>query len=31
MLLVEDVDNGEFLRELFLAMGNEPETKKTGK
>lgn len=27
MLLVEDVDNGEFLRELFLAMGNEPETK----
>lgn len=28
MLLVEDVDNGEFLRGLFLAMGNEPETKK---
>ena len=27
MLLIEDVDNGEFLRELFLAMGNEPETK----
>lgn len=27
MLLVEDVDNGEFLRELFLATGNEPETK----
>jgi TfoX/Sxy family transcriptional regulator of competence genes len=27
MLLVEDVDNGEFLRGLFLAMGNEPETK----
>lgn len=31
MLLVEDVDNGDFLRELFRAMGNEPETKKTGK
>jgi len=27
MLLAEDVDNGEFLRELLLAMGNEPETK----
>lgn len=27
MLLVEDVDNGEFLRGLFLAMGNEPEAK----
>ena len=27
MLLAEDVDSGEFLRELFLAMGNEPETK----
>ena len=25
MLLAEDVDSGEFLRELFLAMGNEPE------
>ena len=31
MLLVEDVDNGDFLRELFRAMENEPETKKTGK
>ena len=31
MLLVEDVDNGDFLRELFLALGNEPEPKKTGK
>jgi TfoX/Sxy family transcriptional regulator of competence genes len=31
MLLVEDVDNGDFLRELFLALGNEPEKKKTGK
>lgn len=31
MLLVEDVDNGEFLRELFLALGNEPETKKKEK
>ena len=31
MLLVEDVDNGEFLRELFLALGNEPEMKKTKK
>ena len=31
MLLVEDVDNGGFLRELFLALGNEPEKKKTGK
>ena len=31
MLLVEDVDNGDFLRELFLALGNEPETKKKGK
>ena len=31
MLLVEDVDNGGFLRELFLAMGTEPEKKKTGK
>ena len=29
MLLVEDVDNGDFLRELFLALGNEPETKKS--
>ena len=31
MLLVEDVDNGDFLRELFLALGNEPEVKKTKK
>ena len=31
MLLVEDVDNGDFLRELFLALGNEPETKKKEK
>ena len=31
MLLVEDVDNGDFLRELFFAMGNEPEMKKTRK
>ena len=31
MLLVEDVDNGGFLRELFRAMGTEPEMKKTGK
>ena len=31
MLLVEDVDNGGFLRGLFLAMGNEPEMKKTRK
>ena len=31
MLLIEDVDNGDFLRELFRAMGNEPEMKKTGK
>lgn len=31
ILLVEDVDNGDFLRKLFLALGNEPETKKTGK
>lgn len=31
MLLVEDVDNGDFLRKLFLALGNEPETKKKGK
>ena len=29
MLLVEDVDNGDFLRKLFRAMGNEPETKKS--
>ena len=29
MLLVEDVDNGDFLRELFLTLGNEPEIKKT--
>ena len=31
MLLVEDVDNGDFLRELFLALGNESETQKKGK
>ena len=31
MLLVEDVDNGDFLRELFRTMGNEPEMKKTKK
>jgi len=31
MLLVEDVDNGDFLRKLFLALGNESETKKKGK
>lgn len=29
MLLVEDVDSGDFLRDLFLALGNEPETKKS--
>ena len=29
MLLIEDVDSGDFLRELFLALGNEPETKKS--
>ena len=31
MLLVEDVDSGDFLRDLFLALGNEPETKKKEK
>ena len=31
MLLVEDVDNGDFLRELFRTMGNEPEMKKNEK